>query len=109
MIRHILLASTIVLSSTLALTSTTSAQTTDPYVNELLRQTNGIIQDTNRYIDEVVIPEGQQYQAYLQQLLNNCIHSGNMAACNEYNIRMKRQLIHMDNIKRQMEQNRQNQ
>ena len=107
MIRHILLASTIVLSSTLALTSTTSAQTTDPYVNELLRQTNGIIQDTNRYIDEVVIPEGQQYQAYLQQLYSNC-SAGDMAACNEFNIRMERQLIHMDNIKRQMEQSHQN-
>lgn len=107
MIRHFLLASAITLSSTLALTSTASAQTTDPYVNQLLNETNGAIKEAEDFLNEVVIPEGQQYQAYLQQLYYNC-SAGNMAACNEYNIRMERQRIHMDNIKRQMEQYHQN-
>lgn len=107
MIRHFLLASAMTLGSTVALISTASAQTTDPYVNELLRQTDELIQDSNRYINEVGIPAAQQYQADLQQPYYNC-SAGNMAACNEYNIRMDRQLRHMDMVQQQMEQYYQN-
>ncbi|AFY78183.1 hypothetical protein Ple7327_2943 [Pleurocapsa sp. PCC 7327] len=58
MIRHFFLAATIALESTLALIFTTSAQTTEPYLNELLHQTNEFIQDSDRSLNELVLHEG---------------------------------------------------
>jgi hypothetical protein len=103
MIRHILLAFSIVLSSTLALNSTASAQTTDAYVNQFLNETERVIEEGDRHLNEVVIPEGQQDRAYLQQLSDNC-NAGKMKACNEYNIRMDRQHCHLDMVQECMEQ-----
>lgn len=90
MLRKLLVTSLLALGSTVTLLNPANAQTTDPYVNQLLQETDRVISDTNRYINNVAIPEGQRYQRYLNQLSQACM-GGNANACQEYNLRMRRQ------------------
>jgi len=100
MIRQLLLASVIALGSTCTLINAASTQTSDSYTNQLLRQAQGVAADAQRDIQRYK-PQADAYQAYLQRLYSACVNYGNRAACNEYQVRIRRQTQHQQNLQRQ--------
>jgi hypothetical protein len=81
--RYLLPAFTIVLKSILALIFPVSAQTTDPYVNELLREINELAQRSDRSLNEKILLEGKQERVNWQQLSYNCFVDENIETDSE--------------------------
>jgi hypothetical protein len=100
MLRQIAIASILTLGSAVTLIHPTQAQTTNPQVNSLLRQANGVVSESNSYMNNVARPEAQQYQNYLNLLRQLCFR-GNSAACQEHNVRMNAQLRWMNQVQTQ--------
>lgn len=101
MIRPRLLATAFMLTSSVALVApAANAQTTNPYLNGLIQQSNQMIGDTNDLVENEIKPAADRYQNYLQSLSTRC-YNGDTAACNEYSQRMERQMRHMENLDRQ--------
>jgi hypothetical protein len=89
MLHKLLVASLLALGSTVTLLNPANAQTTNPHLNQLLQDTDKVISDTNIHIKRIT-PEVERYQRYLNQLSQACLN-GNTNACQEYNLRMRRQ------------------
>jgi hypothetical protein len=100
MLRQIAIASLFTLGSAFTLIHPTQAQTTNPEINNLLRQANQAVSESNSFMNNVARPEAQQYQNYLNSLRQLCFR-GNSAACQEHNARMSAQLRWQNQVQAQ--------
>mgnify|MGYP001827494493 CR=1 FL=1 len=83
--------------------SFTQAQTTNPGVNQLIKDANISIEEAEADIRRNEAA-GRQYQSYLDRLFQACMN-GNQKACNEYDRRLKRQNRRLDTIIQQTNPN----
>ncbi|PSB40451.1 hypothetical protein [Chamaesiphon polymorphus] len=100
MLRQIAIASILTLSSAVTLVNPAQAQTSDAQLNSILRQSRQAVSETNSYMNNVVRPEAQRYQNYLNLLRQLCERRYSKA-CQEYYIRMGGQLQHQDRVQQQ--------
>ena len=63
----------------------------------ILCQAQGVIDSTQQYINQELVPAANQRQQYLQELYNVCM-AGYHQYCDVYNYEMQRQLQHMDRV-----------
>ena len=105
--------SVLAMGSILAVTSHATAQTADPYINQLINQANQLMSDPQAWSQNNSMSEVEQQNAYLQQLQFACgqgnaaacdyaCEQGNTAACNESNLIHQRRMQRMDAAIQQM-------